>query len=98
MNNFMYYTPTKVLFGRETESQVGALVEDAGCKKVLLHYGSASAKKTGLLDRIKSSLDAHQIDYVELDGVVPNPRLSKVYEGIELCKATNLEINTKKLS
>lgn len=86
MNNFNYYTPTKVVFGKKAEENVGSLVKEYGCKKVLIHYGSGSVKKTGLLDRIMKSLNDENISYVSLGGVVPNPRLSLVYEGIELCK------------
>ena len=60
-------------------------------KKVLLHYGSGSVKKSGLLDRIKQSLDAAHIAYVELGGVVPNPRLSLVRKGIALCKKEGVD-------
>ena len=91
MNNFTYYTPTKVVFGRDTDKQVGQLVKEQNCKKVLIHYGGQSAKRSGLLDRIKASLEAEHIDYVELGGVVPNPRLSLVYEGIELCKKESVD-------
>ena len=56
MNNFTYYTPTKVVFGRDTDKQVGQLVKEQNCKKVLIHYGGQSAKRSGLLDRIKASL------------------------------------------
>lgn len=89
--NFTYFAPTKVVFGKGAESQVGALVKAQSCKKVLLHYGSGSVKRTGLLDRIKASLDAEGISYVELGGVVPNPHLSLVYKGIELCKAEGVD-------
>lgn len=91
MNNFTYYTPTKVIFGRESENQVGALMKEQNCKKVLLHYGSGSAKRSGLLPRIENSLKEAGIDYVSLGGVKPNPRLSLVYEGIELCKKENVD-------
>ena len=91
MNNFTYYTPTKVVFGRDTDKQVGQLVKEQNCKKVLIHYGGQSAKRSGLLDRIKASLEAENIAYVELGGVVPNPRLSMVYEGIELCKKESVD-------
>lgn len=91
MNNFTYYTPTKVVFGRDTDKQVGQLVKEQNCKKVLIHYGGQSAKRSGLLDRIKASLEAENIAYVELGGVVPNPRLSLVYEGIELCKKESVD-------
>jgi alcohol dehydrogenase YqhD (iron-dependent ADH family) len=86
MKNFEYYAPTKVIFGKDAEEQTGSLILAQNCKKVLVHFGSSSAKKSGLLDRILNSLTMAGIDYVSLGGVVPNPRLSKVYEGIELCK------------
>ena len=91
MNNFTYYTPSKVVFGRDTDKQVGQLVKEQNCKKVLIHYGGQSAKRSGLLDRIKASLEAENIAYVELGGVVPNPRLSLVYEGLELCKKESVD-------
>lgn len=91
MENFEYYAPTKVVFGKGTEKQVGELVVQQGCKKVLVHYGSGSVKRSGLLDRIFQSLDEAQVNYVELGGVVPNPRLSLVYKGIELCKEEGVD-------
>ena len=90
-NNFNYYTPTRVVFGKGTEEQTGALVKAQGCRKVLLHYGSGSARKTGLLDRIEKSLQEAGIAYVELGGVVPNPRLSLVYQGIALCRKEGVD-------
>ena len=78
MFNFTYFTPTKVVFGKETETQIGSLVAEQKCKKVLIHYGSVSVQKSGLLDRVKKSLDEAKISYIELGGVVPNPRLSIV--------------------
>lgn len=91
MFDFTYYTPTKVVFGKTMESQAGRLVKEQGAKKVLIHYGSGSAVRSGLLDRIKASLDAEGISFVELGGVVPNPRLSKVYEGISLCQEEGVD-------
>lgn len=91
MENFNYYTPTKVVFGRGTEAQVGELVREQECKKVLVHYGSGSVKRSGLLDRIYSSLDAAGIEYLSLGGVVPNPRLSLVYEGIRICEEEGVD-------
>lgn len=85
MLNFQYYTPTKVVFGRDTDLEIGALVKREGCRKVLVHYGGQSAEKSGLLDRVFRSLSSEGIEHVALGGVVPNPRLSKVYEGIGLC-------------
>ncbi len=89
--NFMYYAPTKVVFGRETELQTGELVKEQQCRKVLLHYGSGSAVRSGLLDRIQKSLEEAGISYVTLGGVVPNPHLSLVYEGITLCKREGVD-------
>lgn len=91
MENFTYYTPTKVVFGKESETKIGALVAEQNCKKVLLHYGSKSAKCSGLLDRVEASLKEAGISYVELGGVVPNPHLSLVYEGIALCKKEGVD-------
>ena len=91
MLNFEHYTPTDIVFGKDTEKQVGELVKKQGCSKVLVHYGSNSAKKSGLLDRVFDSLNEAGVDFVELGGVVPNPRLSKVYEGIELAKKENVD-------
>ena len=71
--------------------KVGPLVKEEGCKKVLVHYGGQSAKKSGLLDRVCEALKDFDIDYVTLGGVVPNPHLSKVYEGIELCKKEGVD-------
>ena len=90
-NNFNYYAPTQVVFGRGTEEQIGALVKAQNCKKALLHYGGGSARRSGLLARIEKSLEDAGVSYVELGGVVPNPRLSLVYEGIELCKKEGVD-------
>lgn len=70
-----------VLPWEDAELKVGPLVKEEGCKKVLVHYGGQSAKKSGLLDRVCEALKDFDIDYVTLGGVVPNPHLSKVYEG-----------------
>ena len=86
MHNFNYFTPTKVVFGKGTENETGKLVKEQNCKKVLIHYGMGSVVRSGLLDKVKSALDAENIPWVELGGAVPNPRLSLVYEGIELAK------------
>jgi len=91
MFDFDYFAPTKVLFGKDTEGRAGELVKEFGGKKVLIHYGGQSAVRSGLLERIKASLDKAGIAYVQLGGVVPNPHLSKVREGIELCKAENVD-------
>ena len=91
MNDFRYYAPTKVVFGRDAEKQTGALVRERKARKVLLHYGGGSVVRSGLLDRVKASLEAEQIAFTELGGVVPNPRLSLVYEGIGLCRREGVD-------
>ncbi|MBR6812845.1 MAG: iron-containing alcohol dehydrogenase [Oscillospiraceae bacterium] len=91
MFNFEYNTPTRVIFGRDTTERVGVLVKEQNCKKVLIHYGSGSVVRSGLLDRVKAALDSEKISYIELGGAVPNPRLSLVYKGIELAKKENAD-------
>ena len=91
MNDFVFQAPTKVVFGKGVENQVGQLCKEQGATKVLVHFGGQSAKKSGLLDRVYASLDAVGIPYVSLGGVKPNPRLSLVYEGIELCKREGVD-------
>lgn len=91
MYNFNYFTPTKVVFGKETEKRVGELVKKQGGNKVLIHYGGGSVIRSGLLDRVKKSLDQNSISYVELGGAVPNPRLGLVYKGIELAKKEDVD-------
>ena len=91
MFNFTYYTPTKVVFGRDAEAQTGTLVRAQGCNKVLIHYGGGSVIRSGLLDRVKASLDQAGVTYTQLGGVVPNPRLSLVYQGIELVRREGVD-------
>ena len=91
MENFAYYTPTKVVFGKDEEKNVGKLAKDFGAKKVLIHYGGGSAVRSGLIDKIKTSLTEENISFVELGGVKPNPRLSLIYEGIKLSKENSVD-------
>ena len=91
MNNFTFYSPTYFVFGKDTENQAGEYVKKFGGSKVLIHYGGGSVVKSGLLDRVKASLDKAGISYVLLGGVKPNPRSGLVYEGIELCKKENVD-------
>lgn len=91
MNNFEFYTPTRMIFGRGTHLQVGKIVKEYGFKKVLVHFGGASAKKTGLLDAVCSALEAEEIGYVQLGGVQANPTLSMAKKGIELCLAEKVD-------
>lgn len=81
-----YYTPTQVFFGMGAEENIGKILKSRGAEKVLIHYGTGSVKRSGLLDRVKGKLDDEGIDYVELGGVVPNPRISLARKGIELFK------------
>ena len=91
MFGFTYYTPTKVVFGMDAENNTGALVKAYGGARVLIHYGGSSALKSGLIDRVKASLDREGIFHVELGGVVPNPHLCKVREGIALAKENQVD-------
>ncbi len=91
MNNFNFYSPTYFAFGKDKETEAGALVKRFGGSRVLLHFGGQSAKKSRLLDRVKASLDKEGVYYAELGGVMPNPRSGLVYEGIELCKKENID-------
>lgn len=91
MFDFKYFTPTKVLFGKNTEDKVADLIQEFGGKKVLIHYGGGSVIRSGLMQKVTDKLDAAGIAYVKLGGAVPNPRLSLVYEGIELCKKEGLD-------
>ena len=86
-----YNTPTHVYFGRETELLAGKVLRENGAKKVLLHYGSGSAEKSGLLSKIRKTLEENGIDYVELGGVRPNPRLSLARKGIDLCRSQGVD-------
>lgn len=91
MKDFQFYAPTKVVLGRDAEQQIGALVREFGGHRVLVHYGGESAKRSGLLDVVCDQLTSAGLSYVLLGGVVPNPRLSKVREGIALCKQEQVD-------
>ena len=91
MKDFNFYAPTEVVFGKQSEEQVAQLVNRYGGKKVLIHYGGKSAKRSGLLDKMEALLKEAGIPYVMLGGVVPNPRLSLVREGIELCRKEQVD-------
>lgn len=91
IKDFNFYTPTRVVFGREAESKIGALVVAAGGKKVLIHYGGGSARRSGLLDVVRRQLQEAGVAWCELGGVVPNPLLSRVREGIDLCRREGVD-------
>ena len=86
MENFNFYSPTYFAFGKDRESDCGELVKRFGGSKVLIHYGGGSVVRSGLLDRVKKSLEQTGLAYVELGGAMPNPRSGLVYKGIELCR------------
>ena len=92
MNNFVFYSPTEFVFGRNTEQQVGALARKHGAHKVMIVYGGGSVVRSGLLDRVKQALQTAGITYCELGGIQPNPVDTKVYEGISLCRAEQADM------
>ncbi len=91
MLNFVYYAPTKVIFGKNTQKQIGVEIKNRGFKKVLLHYGGGSIKQSGVYDDVVASLKEHAIEFVELSGVKPNPDIALVREGAKLCKAEGVD-------
>lgn len=91
MDNFTFYAPTYFAFGKETEKDTGKYVKRFGGTKVLLHYGGGSCIKSGLLGRVKASLEEQGIAYLELGGAQPNPRSGLVYEGIDLCRKEGVD-------
>lgn len=91
MDNFTFSQPTRIVFGRDVENRVGEEVRKYG-KRVLLHYGGGSIRRTGLYDRVVASLEKAGVEWKELGGVQPNPRLSLVREGISLCRRWGADI------
>ena len=91
MNNFTFFSPTYFVFGKDEENNAGKYVKRFGGSKVLIHYGGGSVVRSGLLERVRKSLQEQGIDSVELGGVKPNPRSGLVYEGIELCRKENVD-------
>lgn len=91
MENFTFYSPTYFVFGKNTESQTGEYVKKYGGNRVLIHYGGGSVVRSGLLERVKASLDAEGIAHVELGGVKASPLSDLVYEGIELARKEKID-------
>lgn len=91
MTPFTYYNPTRIEFGRDKENSIGSMIAEQGIERLLLVYGTGSIKKNGLYDRVIKSLKTAGIAYEELDGVVSNPLLSRVQDGIDLVKSHNLQ-------
>lgn len=91
MDNFQFYTPTKIIFGKDTESCVGTEIKERGFHKVLIHFGGKHIIADGLLDRVHKSLEENDISYVDFGGVVPNPRMALAKEGVELAKTEGVD-------
>ena len=91
MQNFTYCAPTKVIFGRGVESQIGTELRELGATRVLVHFGGGSVKRTGLLDKVTASLTEAGLSYVEFGGVEPNPKLSFIHKGIALGRAEKVD-------
>lgn len=91
MLNFDFHIPTRIIFGKDSQKEIGSLIRPYA-KKILLHYSGDRIKKNGLYDTVTASLKENGIEFAELGGVVPNPRLSLVHEGIRLCKKENVEL------
>lgn len=91
MENFIYYAPTKVYFGKGQEINIGTILKEYNPKKVLVHFGGKSAENSGLLQRVLTNLDENHIEYICLGGVVPNPELSLVRKGISLCMSEHVD-------
>jgi len=92
MRDFKYFTPTEVIFGRSSEERIAEMVAKYGGSKVLIHYGGGSAVRSGLIPKIEQMLQAADIQYIELGGVVPNPHLSLVREGVDLCRKEGVNL------
>jgi len=91
IKDFNFYAPTRVVFGRQSEEQLPQLIKSNNGTRVLVHYGGGSARRSGLLDKVFGLLQEAGIGYVELGGVVPNPLLSMVHQGIELCRREHVD-------
>ena len=92
MDNFEFYAPTRMIFGKDAHLQVGKIIKEYGFHKVQVHFGGSSAKKSGLLDTVLGCLDQEGIQYVTLGGVQANPTLSMAKQGIELCLKEGVEM------
>ena len=91
MLNFTIKTPTEVVFGRDIEDGIGERIKEYGAHRVLVHFGGASARSSGLLDRVEHSLFDAGLSFVELGGVSPNPKISLVRKGVALCRREGLD-------
>ncbi|MBR1383530.1 MAG: iron-containing alcohol dehydrogenase [Ruminococcus sp.] len=92
MESFNFYSPTEFVFGKGRENECGRYVKKYGGTRVLIHFGGGSAERSGLLGKVRRSLEESGVDFVELGGVQPNPRDSLVYKGIELCRSEGIDM------
>ena len=91
MKNFNFISPTKIFFGKERENEVGKIIKEYGFKKILFHYGQSSIKKNGLYDKVINSLKENQVEYIELGGVEPNPKIELVRTGVKIVKENKID-------
>ena len=91
MLNFTIHTTTEVVFGRDIEKDIGPKLKEIGAHRVLVHFGGSSARSSGLLDRVEHSLFHAGLSFVQLGGVEPNPKISMVRRGIELCQREGID-------
>ena len=92
MNDFSFYSPTRIVFGRGVADRVGAELASAGYERALVVYGQGSVVRTGTLDRVLASLDAAGVAHAELSGVRPNPEVASVREGIALARELEADV------
>ena len=92
MENFNFYSPTEFVFGKDRENECGGYVKKYGGTKVLIHYGGGSVVRSGLLDKVCRQLEEAGVAFIKFGGVVPNPRLDLVREGIELCRKERIDM------
>lgn len=90
MKDFIFENATKIIFGKRTEETVGEEIKKFDKNILLVHYGDEYIKKSGILERIASSLTVASVEYTELTGIKPNPILSTVRKGIEICRKKNI--------
>ena len=92
MQDFYYSVPTKVYFGKGVAGKAGELARQYGTKAMILHYGDGVVEKIGLYDTVVKSLKENGVDFVELKGILPNPRITKIDEGVAICKKEDVKV------
>ena len=92
MQDFIYYAPTKVIFGKNKHKEVGKIIREYGYDTIMMQYGKGSIKKSGLYDEIMNSLSEYGIKVIEMGGVEPNPKLSFVKKAIKIAKENKVQM------